>query len=68
LSYHSVAAVLTLVQTNQVRINTHKQNNTKNTVQTIQHTLNTSKHLLLIPTEWSKKLWFGQKFKSRLGV
>jgi hypothetical protein len=63
-----VAAVLTLVQTNQVRINIHKQNNTKNTVQTIQHTLNTSKHLLLIPTEWSKKLCFGQKLKSRLGV
>jgi len=29
LSCHSVAAVLTLVQTKQLRINTHKRNNTK---------------------------------------
>jgi len=29
LSFHSVAVVLTLVQTKQVRINIHKRNNTK---------------------------------------
>jgi len=33
LSCHSVAVVLTLVQTKQIRINIHKRNNTKNTVQ-----------------------------------
>jgi hypothetical protein len=32
LSCHSVAVVLTLVQTKQMRINIHKRNNTKNTV------------------------------------
>jgi hypothetical protein len=29
LSFHSVAVVLTLVQTKQIRINTHKRNNIK---------------------------------------
>jgi len=29
LSFHSVAVVLTLVQTKQIRINIHKRNNTK---------------------------------------
>ena len=38
---HSVAVVLTLVQTKQIKINIHKQNNTKNIVQTIQNTVNT---------------------------
>jgi hypothetical protein len=33
-----VAVVLTLIQTKQIRINTHKRNNTKCTVQTIQNT------------------------------
>ena len=32
LSCHSVAVVLTLAQTTQIRINIHKPNNTKNTV------------------------------------
>jgi hypothetical protein len=36
LSCHSVAVVLTLVQTKQLRINIHKRNNTKSTGQTIQ--------------------------------
>ena len=59
LSCHSVAVVLTLVQTKQIRINIHKRNNTKhtanntktqykqykNTVQTIQkHSTNNTKH------------------------
>jgi len=35
-----VAVVLTLVQTKQIRINIHKRNNTKNTVQTVQNAVN----------------------------
>jgi len=50
LSCHSVAVVLTIVQTKQIRINIHKRNNTKNTVQTIQNTVNTSTHITKIPT------------------
>jgi len=44
-----VAVVLTPVQTKQIRINTHKRNN-KNTVQTIQNTVNTSTHITKTPT------------------
>ena len=40
-----MAVVLTLIQTKQIRINTHKRNNTKNTVQTAQNTVNTSTHI-----------------------
>jgi methyl coenzyme M reductase subunit D len=36
-----VAVVLTLVQKKQIRINIHKRNNTKNTVQTVQNIVNT---------------------------
>ena len=32
LSSHSVAVVLTLVQTKQIRINKHKRNNTKHSI------------------------------------
>jgi hypothetical protein len=39
-----VEVVLTLVQTKQIRINIHKRNNAKNTVKTIQNTLNTITH------------------------
>jgi len=39
-----VPAVLTPVQTKQIRINIHKRNNTK-TVQTTQNTVNTSTHI-----------------------
>jgi len=45
LSCHSVAVVLTLVQKKQIKINIHKGNNTTNTVQTIQNTVNTSTHV-----------------------
>jgi len=45
-----VAVVLTLVQTIQIRINIHKRNNTKNTVPTIQNTVNTSTQITKIPT------------------
>jgi len=44
-----MAVVLTLVQTKQIRINTHKRNNTKNTVQTIQTRVNTSTHITKTP-------------------
>jgi hypothetical protein len=37
LSFHSVAVVLTLVQTKEIRIYIHKQNNTK-------HSTNNTKH------------------------
>jgi hypothetical protein len=46
-----VAVVLTLVQTKQI-INIHKRNNTKNTVQTIQSTVNTSTHITKTPTQY----------------
>ena len=50
LSCHSVAVVLTLVQTKQIRINIYKRNNTKNTVQTIQNTVNINTHTTKTPT------------------
>jgi len=52
LSCHSVAAILTLVQTKQIRINIHKRNNTINRVQTIQNTLNTITHSSETPTHY----------------
>jgi hypothetical protein len=54
LSCHSVAIVLTLVQTRQIRINIHKRKHNKNTVQTIQNTVITSKHITKTPTQFSK--------------
>jgi hypothetical protein len=45
-----VAVVLTLVQTKQIRINIHKRNNTKNTIQTTQNTVYTSTHNSKTPT------------------
>ena len=38
MSCHSVAVILTLVQTDQIRINVHKRNNTK------KHSTNSTKH------------------------
>ena len=52
MSCHSVAVVLTPVQTKQIGINTHKRNNTKNIVQTIQNTVNTSTHITKTPTHY----------------
>jgi cell division protein YceG involved in septum cleavage len=46
LSCHSVAVVLTPVQTKQIRINIHKRYNTKSTVQTIQNALYQNTHTL----------------------
>jgi hypothetical protein len=47
-----VAAVLTLVQRKQIRINIHKGNKAKNTVQTIENTLNTSTHITKTTTHY----------------
>jgi hypothetical protein len=52
LSSHSVAVVLILVQKQQIRININKRNNTKNTVQTIQNTVNTSTHITKTPAHY----------------
>ena len=49
-----MAVVLTLVQKKQIRINIHKRNNTKNTVQIIQNTVNTSKHITKIPAHYKR--------------
>jgi len=48
-----VAVVLTLVQTKQIRIYI-KETITKNTVQTIQNSVYTSKHINKTPTQLSK--------------
>ena len=45
-----MAGVLTLVQTKQIRINTHKRNNTNNREQKMQNTVNTSIHITKAPT------------------
>jgi len=48
-----VSVVLTLVQTSQIRIKIHKRNNIiKDTVQTIQNTVNTSTHITKTPTHY----------------
>jgi hypothetical protein len=53
-----VAVVLTLVQTKQIRINTHKQNKTiENTVQTIQNIVNTSTHITKTPIHYKTHTW-----------
>jgi hypothetical protein len=54
LSCHSVAVVLTLVHTKQIRINIHKRNNTENTVQTIQNAVNISTYITKTTTLISK--------------
>ena len=56
LSCHPVAVVLTLVQTKQIRINIHKRNNTKNTVQRAQNTVNTSTRVTKTPHTLQNKL------------
>ena len=49
-----MAVVPTLVQTKQTRINISKQSNTKNTVQTIQNTVNISTHINKTTTHYKK--------------
>ena len=52
LSCHSVAVVLTLVQTKQIRINVHKRNNTKTQYEQYKNTISTL--ITKIPTQLSK--------------
>jgi len=47
-----VAAVLTLVQTKEIRINTRKRDNRKNSVHTIEYIVNKSTHITKIPTHY----------------
>ena len=47
-----MTVVLTQVHTKQIRINILKRNNIKNTVQTIQSTVNTSTHITKTPTHY----------------
>ena len=54
LNFHSVAVVLTQVQTKQIRTNIHKRNNTKTRYKQIQNTVNTSTHITKTPTQLSK--------------
>jgi hypothetical protein len=49
-----MAVILTLVQTKQIRINIHKRNNGRTTVQTIENTVNTSTQINITPTQLSK--------------
>jgi hypothetical protein len=44
LSFYSVAVVLTLVYTKQIRINIHKGNNTKHSTNNTKHSTNNIKH------------------------
>ena len=52
-----MAVVLILVQKKQIRVNVHKRNNTKNTVQTIQKIVNTSTHITKIPTHYNTQTY-----------
>ena len=52
---HLVAVVLTLGQTKQIRINIHKRNDTKNTVQRVQNRVNASTHITKTPTQLPKQ-------------
>ena len=52
-----MAIVLTLVQAKQIRINVHKRNNTKNTVQIIQNTVNTSTHVTKTPRHYKTNIY-----------
>ena len=49
---HSVAVVLTLVQTKQIRKNIHKRNNTKIQYKQYKNTINTSTHITETPTHY----------------
>jgi hypothetical protein len=52
LSCHSVAVVLTLVQTKQIRINVHKRSIQKTQYKQYKDTLNTSIHITKTPTHY----------------
>ena len=51
-----MAAVLTPVQTKQIRINTHKRNTTKTQYKQYKNTVNTSTHITKTPTKLKTKL------------
>jgi hypothetical protein len=53
LSFHSVAAVLTLLQTKQIRVNVRKETVHKHS-KTIQNTVNTRTLVTKTPTQLSK--------------
>jgi hypothetical protein len=57
LSCHSV-----VVQTKQVRKHIHKRNNTKNTLQTIQNTVNTSTRITKTNTHYKTHTYSSQQF------
>jgi len=61
-----VAVVLTLVQTKQIRISIHKRNNTKNIVQTIQNTVNTSTHVTKTPTHYKTQTYIHTHFTKQV--
>jgi hypothetical protein len=61
-----VAVVPTLAQIKQIRINIHKRNNTKNTVQTIQNAVNTSPHINKTPTHYKTSLKTQYKIHTKL--
>ena len=52
LIFRSVAVVLTLIQTKQIKINTHKQNNTKKQYKQYKNTVNTSTHITKTLTQF----------------
>ena len=54
MSCHLVAVVLTIVQTKQIRVHIRKRNDTKNKVQKIQNTVNTSTHTTRTSTHYKK--------------
>jgi capsular polysaccharide biosynthesis protein len=55
LNCHSVAVVLTPVQTKQIRINIHKRNNTKTQYKQYKNTVNTSTYITKTHTQLSKQ-------------
>ena len=56
-----MAAVLTLIQTKQIRINIRIRNNIKNTVQKFQNIVNTSTHITKTPTHKRTRAHISQK-------
>jgi len=61
-----VAVVLPLVETKQIRINIHKRNDTKNTVQTIQNTVNTGTHITKTPTHYKAHTFAHQRITKQV--
>ena len=66
MNCHSVAVVLTQVQTKQIRINIHKRNNIQNTVQTTQNAVNTSMHITKTPTHYKTHIYTHQHTRKQV--